>query len=235
MGYSRSILPEALPTGAALDAMLAGIGCAVAVDPLRDANIEDALLGAVAVGMEEDDLRRLGLATQWIAVHVRAINVDRLVRAVPLLPGERSRAFWAAIAAWHAADRRWKRLAGRRERADLLRVGSDFQLQRRGADPRFAAGIVRVPAGTLRERPGDVLDPAALARWHRGYRHRVMLGPSYRADMWAIAAQEPDASASDLARRSYGSFATAWQVRQDLAVLGGPDAGGGGNDGGIAP
>lgn len=219
MGYSRTLLPDPMPTGDELDAMLAGIGCAVAATPLRDANIEDALLGAVASGMEEDDLRRLGLAMQWIALHARAINADRLVRAVPLLPGERSRACWAAIARWHKADRRWKRLAGRRESADLLRVGNAFQIQRRGPDPRFVGTALRVPAGTLRERPGDVLEPTALAKWHNGYRHRIMLGPSYRADMWAIAEREPEASASALARRSYGSFATAWQVRQDLAVL----------------
>ena len=219
MGYRRTLLPDPMPTGDELDAMLAGIGCAVAAAPLRDANIEDALLGAVVSGMEEDDLRRLGLAVQWIALHARAINADRLVRAVPLLQGERSRACWAAIAHWHKADRRWKRLAGRRESTDLLRVGNAFQMQRRGLDPRFIGTALRVPAGTLRERPGDVLVPTALAKWHSGYRHRIMLGPSYRADMWAIAEREPEASASALARRSYGSFATAWQVRQDLAVL----------------
>lgn len=199
--------------------MLAGIGCAVAATPLRDANIEDALLGAVVSGMEEGDMRRLGLAVQWIALHARAINADRLVRAVPLLPGERSRTCWAAIARWHRADRRWKRLGARRESVDLLRAGNAFQMQRRGPDPRFVDTPLRVPAGTLRERPGDVLAPNALAKWHSGYRHRIMLGPSYRADMWAIAEREPEASASALARRSYGSFATAWQVRQDLAVL----------------
>lgn len=219
MGYSRTLLPAPIPTGDELDAMLAGIGCAVAATPLRDANIEDALLGAVVSGMEEDDLRRLGLAVQWIALHARAINADRLVRAVPLLPGERSRACWAAIARWLKADRRWKRLGVRPESADLLRVGNAFQTQRRGADPRFVDTHLRVPAGTLRERPGDVLEPAALAKWHRGYRHRIMLGPSYRADMWAIAEHEPELGASTLARRAYGSFATAWQVRQDLAVL----------------
>lgn len=221
MGYSRTLLPDPMPTGDELDAMLAGIGCAVAATPLRDANIEDALLGAVVSGMEEDDLRRLGLAVQWIALHARAINTDRLVRAVPLLPGERSRACWVAISRWLKADRRWKRLAGRRESADLLRVGNAFQMRRRGPDPRFAGTALRVPAGTLRERPGDVLEPTALAQWHRGYRHRIMLGPGYRADMWAIAEREPGASATTLARRAYGSFATAWQVRQDLAVLNG--------------
>lgn len=221
MGYRRTLLPDPMPTGDELDAMLAGIGCAVAAAPLRDANIEDALLGAVVSGMEDDDLRRLGLAVQWIALHARAINVDRLVRVVPLLPGERSRACWAAIARWHKADRCWRRLAGRRESADLLRVGNAFQMRRRGPDPRFVGTALRVPAGSLRDRPGDVLEPTALAKWHRGYRHRIMLGPSYRADMWAIAEHEPKLGASALARRAYGSFATAWQVRQDLAVLNG--------------
>jgi hypothetical protein len=221
MGFSRKLLPDPLPTGDELDAMLAGIGCAVAATPLRDANIEDALMGALAAGMEADDLRRLGLAVQWIAQHARAINVDRLVRAVPGLPGLRTRACWAAIARWQQADRRWRRLAVPQALIDLLRVGNAFQLQRRGPDPRFADTPLRVPAGTLRERPGDVMEPAALAQWHRGYRHRILLGPSYRADMWAIAEREPTTSASVLARRAYGSFATAWQVREDLAVLNG--------------
>jgi hypothetical protein len=219
MSFSRSLLLDSMPAGDELDAMLAGIGCAVAATPLRDANIEDALIGAVVSGMEDDDLRRLGLAVQWIALHARAINADRLVRAVPLLPGERSRACWAAIARWHKADRRWKRLGARRESADLLRVGNAFQMKRRGPDPRFVGTALRVPTGSLRERPGDVLKPAALAKWHRGYRHRIMLGPTYRADMWAIAEREPELGTSALARRAYGSFATAWQVRQDLAVL----------------
>jgi hypothetical protein len=219
MGYSRSLLPNPIPSGEVLDAMLAGIGCGVSATPMRNANIEDTLLGAVVSGMEGDDLRHLGLAVQWITLHARAINADRLVRAIPLLPGERSRACWAAIACWHQSDRRWQRLADRQEPIELLRVGNAFQMQRRGPDSRFAGTSLLAPAGTLRERPSDVMDPAALAQWHLGYRHRIMLGPSYRADMWAIAEQEPEASASVLARRAYGSFATAWQVRQDLAVL----------------
>ena len=219
MGYSRSLLPNPIPTGEVLDAMLAGIGCGVSAIPMRNANIEDTLLGAVVSGMEGDDLRHLGLAVQWIALHARVMNVDRLVRAIPLLPGERSRACWRAIAGWHQADRRWQRLASRQESIGLLRVGNEFQMERRGPDARFVGTGLLVPAGILRERTSDVLVPAALAQWHLGYRHRIMLGPSYRADMWAIAEQEPETSASALARRAYGSFATAWQVRQDLALL----------------
>ena len=51
------------------------------------------------------------------------------------------------------------------------------------------------------------------------YRYRVLIGPSYRADMWATLDREPGLSAAELARRSYGSFATAWKVKQDWALL----------------
>jgi hypothetical protein len=72
-----------------------------------------------------------------------------------------------------------------------------------------------VPANILRDRPGDVLEPAELARIHHAYRCRVMIGPTYRADMWAALEADPTLSAADLARKSYGSFATAWQVHKD--------------------
>ena len=50
-------------------------------------------------------------------------------------------------------------------------------------------------------------------RRHRAYLRRVMLGPSYRADMWAELESDPSLPPAELARRAYGSFATAWQVR----------------------
>ena len=56
------------------------------------------------------------------------------------------------------------------------------------------------------------------------YRRRVLLGPSYRADMWAALDANPALSAAELARRTYGSFATAWHVLQDWAVLAGTAA-----------
>jgi hypothetical protein len=64
-----------------------------------------------------------------------------------------------------------------------------------------------------------VLQPADLARLHHAYRCRVMVGPSYRADMWSALEEEPTLSAAALARRTYGSFATAWHVRRDFALL----------------
>jgi len=43
--------------------------------------------------------------------------------------------------------------------------------------------------------------------------------PSYRADMWSELDRGPDLTAAELAHRAYGSFATAWQVKQDWALL----------------
>jgi len=68
----------------------------------------------------------------------------------------------------------------------------------------------------LRSRSGwrpheaDVLAPAELAKRHRALRWRVVMGPGYRADLWAALEAEPDMSAAELARRTSGSFATAW-------------------------
>lgn len=102
---------------------------------------------------------------------------------------------------------------------DLLATGTDFQLRRQGEDPRFAASALRVPARVLRDREADVLPPAELACRHRAYRYRLLIGPSYRADMWAALEAEPALSAAELARRTYGSFATAWHVKRDFALL----------------
>lgn len=64
-----------------------------------------------------------------------------------------------------------------------------------------------------------MLNPAELAKRHRTYQRRILLGPSYRADMWSALDRDPDLTAAELARRAYGSFATAWQVKQDWVLL----------------
>jgi hypothetical protein len=102
---------------------------------------------------------------------------------------------------------------------DLLHLGTEFQIKRHGADPRFKGSVLRVPANLLRDRLGDVLSPAELAKRHRAYHYRVMIGPSYRADMWAALEHNPELSTAELARRSYGSFATAWRVKREFALL----------------
>ena len=200
---------------------MVGIGMNFAAKPLDQPNFEDTLLAASREGMEGDDLRVLALLANWLEIHAPWINVDRLTLIAGKDGSERVRAFWSGVAIWQSKDRRFGRLARCYEgpRLDLLSSGTSFHVKRSGEDPRFAEGPLRVPAGVLRDRPGDVLTPTELARLHGAYRRRILLGPSYRADMWAELDRDPALPAAELARRAYGSFATAWHVKRDWNVL----------------
>ncbi len=54
---------------------------------------------------------------------------------------------------------------------------------------------------------------------HRGYRNRVLMGPSWRADVWTVLERTPDVSISEAARRASCSFATAWQAARDFRLI----------------
>jgi hypothetical protein len=184
-------------------------------------NIEDTLLAASVEAMDHDDLRVLAILVTWFGVNAPWVNADRLVKLVSQHKSLRVRALWSAVARWQDGDRRFTRLikAHRGPALDLLAVGTDFQIRRRGEDPRFKGSALRVPANVLRDRAVDVLTPKELAQRHRAYRYRIMMGPSYRADMWAALEAEPHLCAAELARKTYGSFATAWNVRRSFAML----------------
>jgi hypothetical protein len=200
---------------------MVGIGMHFAASPVRDANIEDVLIFASEAGMLEGDLRVLGVLVQWIEVHGSRINADRLSRALSKRAGERVRVFWAAVGVWHGKDRRFARLQNLYSGppVDLLPTGTKFQIRRKGEDERFTGTNLRVPAGTLRRRKGDVLPPMELARRHRGYRNRVLMGPSWRADVWTVLERDPDLPVAEVARRAYCAFATAWQVKRDFELF----------------
>lgn len=221
MGFSRLTHPPVALEGPALTSALVGIGMALAAEPTANPNLEDTLLAASVEGLERDDLRVLAILMTWLEVHAAWVNADRLTALVREQSSPRVRAFWSSVALWQGKDRRFARLAKVYEgpRLDLMTAGTDFHLRRGGEDPRFAGGPLRVPGGILRDRKGDVLTPTELARLHGGYRSRILLGPSYRADMWAELDREPGLSAAELARRAYGSFATAWRVKRDWDLL----------------
>lgn len=220
MGFSRQRACPTPMTGDHLVGALAGLGMAFAVTPIPDANIEDTVLAASLAGMEDDDYRILGLLVAWLDDHRARLLADRLIHLVSDLTTPRTRALWQALALRWDDDRRWARLATlTSEPIDLVRTGSAFLLGRHGPDPRFATTGLIVPAGVLRHRPGDVLTPRQVAAQHRAYRYRVLMGSGYRADLWAALEGDPSLTASDLARRTYASFATAWQVKRDFATL----------------
>ncbi len=180
MGFKRQTSIRAFDRRG-LNAAMIGIGLRFVGDADRTAPIEDTLVAASAEGMDREDLRVLSVLTTWIDVHAARIHVDRLYRG---LAGQSSRvkAYWSAIANWKRADPRWRRVEQLHHgpRVDLVE-DADFLLRRNGEDPRFAGGALRAPAGTLRDRRSDVSSPEQLARRHRGYRLRVLMGRRVRS------------------------------------------------------
>ncbi len=227
MAFSRALAPAAAPTPDALTSAMVGIGMGFAAPAAAEPNIEDTLLFASIEAMDRDDLRVLAVLVTWFGVHHPRVNADRLTKIVAGHGAPRVQALWSALATWQARDRRFARLAAcyRGPRLDVLATGTAFQLRRHGEDPRFEGTALRVPANVLRDRVADVLTPTELARRHRAYRCRVMMGPTYRADVWAALEADPGLSAAELARRTYASFATAWQVKRAVAILAGTAAG----------
>ncbi len=221
MAFSRATAPEPTPAPDELTARMVGIGMNFAARAEVDADIESTLLHASVLGMDDGDLRVLAVLTTWLGMHHTHVNADRLVRLVGAHPSERVRAYWSAVATWLKKDRRLARLVGAYEEAplELLPTGTAFQIQRRGEDERFTGAKLRVPKGTLRDRPEDVLSPEILVRRHAGYRNRVLMGPSFRADVWTALEHAPDLSIADIARKASCSFATAWQAAQDYRLL----------------
>lgn len=217
----RKTAAEPMPPHDELTARMVGIGLQFASEPDVDADIESTIVFASISGMEQDSLRTLSVLTTWLGVHHPRINADRLVRLVGEQPSERVRAYWAAIARWLGKDRRFHRLLRRYDGLpiDLLIAGTAFQIARRGEDPRFAGSALRVPSGVLRDRADDVLSPDALVERHAGYRNRVLMGPSFRADVWTVLEKTPHLSVAEVARRAGCSFATAWQIVQDFRLL----------------
>lgn len=221
MGFSRATALSDRPDEATLTRDMVGIGMNFAAEANASAPIEETLVHASAAGMDEHDLRVLAVLTTWLDIHHRYINADRLVRCVAEHQSDRVQAYWSAVGSWLSKDRRFARLAKIHDGApvDLLTVGTDFQIGRRGEDERFVETPLRVPAGTLRDRDADVLSPEVLVRRHRGYRNRVLMGPTWRADVWTVLEDEPELSVAEAARRGKCSFATAWQVVQDFQLL----------------
>lgn len=218
MGFNRSASMDPVPSPEVLTARMVGIGMNFAAAGDDNADIESTLLQASMAGMDHGDLRVLSLLTTWFGVHHGYVNADRLVRLVAQ-SSPRVRAYWSAVARWQSKDRRFVRLAYALH-FDLLPTGTDFQIKRRGEDARFVGTSLRVPEGTLRDRADDVLTPEVLALRHAGYRNRVLMGPSFRADVWTVLQRTPELPIAEVARRAGCSFATAWQAAQDFRVLG---------------
>jgi len=217
----REIIPHFELSEGQLTSAMAGIGMHFNAKPNYDVNIEDTVYYASIAGMEKNDLRTLSVLTMWLDTYYRWLNADRLTKIVSMSGSQRVCAFWVGFAQWKFRDNRFKRLAKiyRGQRLDLLASGTEFHLSRYGEDDRFENAPIRVPANVLRRRPMDVVPATEMMKNNRFIRYRILVGPTYRADMWAILDLHPQVSAYRLAKMAYGSYATAWQVKKDWEIL----------------
>ena len=223
MSFRRSFLPEAFAAGEELTSCLIGIGMRLHGTARRNANIEDTLIAAALEGLSQDG-RVLSLLVDWFDLHHQRVNADRLVRMILQLASDQEQNFsvvWAAMGEWKMSDGRFSKLKRLvpKQRFDFLEARTNFLIEKNGEDPRFASTCLRVPNKVFRHRPEDVLTPRELARIHPAYRFRILMGPSYRADMWALLSQRPNIGAAELARRCYGSYPTAFTVKRDFALI----------------
>lgn len=211
---------------ASLDAALRSLGIRVGSTPAsrEPADIELTLTSAVEEALPRD-YRLLAVLVTWLEMHHARVNVPRLGRVVK---GNAARsplvsAFWAAIGHWLGAqDTRWlamKRLyVGKTLDLDDAEI-TTMQLQRAGADPRFAGSPLRVHAKLLRSRAADVDTSEQLAARHPLYRKRLELGASYRADVWYALERDPQATPAQIARKVGCSYETARSVAEDFRLV----------------
>ena len=201
-------------------ALLAGIGCNLTVSSHQNADIEFTLCKASVESLSHLDFRILSLLVQWVGIHSPYVNVPRLIRFLKD-ETEQTKLFWQSIGQWKQPNRKWKKtlhLINNNNRFDLLPVGTDFQIQRKGEDERFTQTQMRVPKGLLREREGDVLSIQQMINYHRTYRNRVKFGVCLRADLWSVLEEYPDMLPATLAKQVGCAFASAWEVKQDFEI-----------------
>jgi len=220
MSFKRIAAAQNLKSGTALTRDLVGIGFLLSAKGSRNPNIEDTILAASKEGIA-GDFRVLGMLLDWLEQHLDYVNVDRLIRAIHSLDDRKINLFWQAVSQIHGTDQRLKTLRESlpQRQQNIFDLDIDYQLKKYGEDSRFKDTVLKVPANFLRHRPQDTMPPKDLAHIHLFYYYRVMIGPSYRADMWAELELNPKLTAAELARRCYGSFATAWKVLQDKKLV----------------
>jgi len=223
MGFKRILLPQEELSGVRLTSAMAGIGLHFNAFADRDVNIEDTIFFASVDGMTRRDLRTLSVLVKWLDIYYRWINAGRLIKIIESSTEERVRAFWAAIAVWKKEDIRFKNFLSlyKGSRVEVMPppFDSSFHYRRHGEDPRFEGGPLRAPANLLRDREIDVVPPGKTAVNNLYIRYRIMMGPTYRSDIWAALELDTGLSPTELARKTYGSFAVAWQVKRDWEIL----------------
>lgn len=229
-----SLINSIIKTGKVLDNDLRAIGFNLSgkkksIDP----NIESVIISASIEAINNKDNRIGGLLVDWISVHYLRINVDRLTKFTFSLSDKEYKfvkIFWYANAQrLFIRDQRFKRLsqlykkrrfnfADRFIKKGQQRVTKTL-IEIKGEDERFKKTCIRVPKGYFPERPHQIFPVSLIAKNHLPYHYRVMMGSSYRADLWALLESDPNISAYALGKKAHCSYRTAYMTKKDYELL----------------
>ena len=223
-----------MKTGEALDSDLRAIGFNLSsrkksVDP----NIEASIISASVEAVNNKDNRIGGLLVDWITTHYLRVNVDRLTKFASNLSESDYKfvkIFWCANAQrLFAKDQRFKRLS---ELYKGIRINfvdrfsknrkqkiTKMLIEIKGEDERFKKTCIRVPKGYFSERSHQIFPVSVVVKNHLSYRYRVMMGSSYRADLWALLDRDPNISAYALGKKVNCSYRAAYVVKKDYEIL----------------
>ena len=223
-----------IKTGKSLDSDLRAIGFNLGGGKKStDPNIEASITSASIEAVNNKDNRMAGLLVDWITTHYLRVNLDRLTKFVFSLSDSDYKfvkIFWCANAQrLFIKDQRFKRLSelykGRRVNfADrFLKKGQKkatrMLIEIKGEDERFKRTCIRAPKGYFSERPHQIFPVSVIAKNHLPYRYRVMMGSSYRADLWALLDSDPSISAYALGKKAHCSYRVAYMAKKDYELL----------------
>ena len=220
--------------GKSLDSDLRAIGFNLSsrkksIDP----NIEASVISASVEAVNNKDNRMGGLLVDWITAHSLRVNVDRLTKFVSSLSESDYKfvkIFWCANAQrLFAKDQRFKRLselykgirinfADRFSKNKKQKV-TKMLIEIKGEDERFKKTCIRVPKAYFSERPHQIFPVSLVAKNHLPYRYRLMMGSSYRADLWALLDSDPNISAYALGKKANCSYRAAYVAKRDYEIL----------------
>ena len=221
-----------IKTGSSLDRDLQSIGFNLSgKQKSADPNIESSIICASIEAVNHKDNRIGGLLVNWLTIHYLRINADRLTKFIFSLSDMEYKfvkIFWCANAQrLFAKDQRFKRLSGLytkprinfADRFSKTKKATNMLIKMKGEDERFKKTCIRVPKGYFSDRPQQIFPVPVVAKNHLTYRHRLMMGASYRADLWALLTKYPHLSAYALGKKADCSYRTAYIAKRDYSIL----------------
>lgn len=129
------------------------------------------------------DSRLFSLICSWVSVHGDYVIIEKLMK----LQKKKNSPWLIALAvyAFNTGFHQWKRLI-KKQKGPLALVSTDLALSSialKGEEPHFRKNGFLIPTGNIRVRASDVQTPERLVKVNPQYRHRLLFGASWRADI----------------------------------------------------